>query len=202
MPATTVTACPDCGFAAGQWSDRDAHNTLRHVRRWFDQITEGAADDVRAALAPYAAGLVALPDQRCEVGTAPPRVAGSRVFAAVHRAQHALSAAGRLRQQLDPTPRAYGHVAQVSASGGGVPKTAVARAEVTWRGLDVDRQSDRGNHGRPWQALCLWSAEVVDALAAEGHPIGYGYAGENITVAGILREGAVEPGAPVVVEPD
>jgi MOSC domain-containing protein YiiM len=36
-----------------------------------------------------------------------------------------------------------------------------------------------------WQALCLWSADVVDDLRAEGHPIAPGNAGENVSVSGI-----------------
>ena len=48
-----------------------------------------------------------------------------------------------------------------------------------------DRQGTRVHHGRPWQALCLWSTEVIDALAAHGHPIASGRAGENITVSGL-----------------
>ena len=36
-----------------------------------------------------------------------------------------------------------------------------------------------------WQALCLWSNEVIDALHAQGHPIAPGLAGENITISGL-----------------
>src|SRR5690606_24577567 len=45
-----------------------------------------------------------------------------------------------------------------------------------------------------WQALCLWSGDVVDRLAAEGHPIAPGAAGENVSVRG-LDWAAVRPGA-------
>jgi MOSC domain-containing protein YiiM len=73
----------------------------------------------------------------------------------------------------------------VNTSPGGVPKLPVPAALITPHGLTGDRQGNRMHHGRPWQAVSLWSAEVIDALAADGHPIGYGSAGENITVRGI-----------------
>jgi MOSC domain-containing protein YiiM len=78
-----------------------------------------------------------------------------------------------------------GVVAQINASAGGVPKLPVPAALITMHGLTGDRQANRRHHGRPWQAVCLWSADVIDALAADGHPIAYGSAGENLTVRGI-----------------
>lgn len=78
-----------------------------------------------------------------------------------------------------------GTVAQLNVSGGGVPKRAVAEAVVDRRGLSGDRQESRRHHGRQFQALCLWSTEVIDRLAGEGHPIGPGSAGENVTVSGL-----------------
>ena len=78
-----------------------------------------------------------------------------------------------------------GRVEGVFASAGGVPKRPLPAARVTTSGLVGDRQAVRRHHGRPWQALCLWSREVVDGLSRLGHPIAPGYAGENISVAGI-----------------
>jgi MOSC domain-containing protein YiiM len=46
--------------------------------------------------------------------------------------------------------------------------------------------------------LCLWSTEALDALAAEGHPIEAGCAGDNITVEGIPRA-AMRPGARLMI---
>lgn len=86
-----------------------------------------------------------------------------------------------------------GEVVQLARSGGGVPKAAVADLGVGWDGADGDRQANRKHHGRPWQALCLWSAEVIDTLRAEGHPVTAGGAGENVTVRG-LDWAAVRPG--------
>ncbi len=65
--------------------------------------------------------------------------------------------------------------------------------EIAARGVVGDVQRARRHHGRPWQALCLWSKEKVDLLAAEGHPITYGAAGENISVTGIDWAG-IRPG--------
>jgi MOSC domain len=70
-------------------------------------------------------------------------------------------------------------------STGGVPKRAVERVDVGPRGIIGDRQATRRHHGRAWQALCLWSGEVVESLAAEGHPIIAGSAGENISIRGL-----------------
>lgn len=86
-----------------------------------------------------------------------------------------------------------GEVVQLARSGGGVPKAAVPELAIGWGGADGDRQAHRQHHGRPWQALCLWSADVIDALRAEGHPVTAGGAGENVTVRG-LDWSAVRPG--------
>jgi MOSC domain-containing protein YiiM len=80
---------------------------------------------------------------------------------------------------------ASGVVSQLSTSKGGVPKRAINEVEVSFAGVDGDTQGSRQHHGRPWQALCLYSDEVIDAFRAEGHPIDRGSAGENITVSGL-----------------
>lgn len=95
-----------------------------------------------------------------------------------------------------------GTVAGLQRSGGGVPKLPVTEAVVTVAGMEGDWQEDRRYHGGPDRALCLYSKEVIDALAAEGHPISPGAIGENITLAGVnwrevtpgvrLRIGSVE----------
>jgi MOSC domain-containing protein YiiM len=78
-----------------------------------------------------------------------------------------------------------GSVAQLNVSQGGLPKLPVPRVSVGWRGVVGDRQATRVHHGRPWQALCLWSTEVIAQLHAQGHPIAAGLAGENITLTGL-----------------
>ncbi|MGI8662979.1 MAG: MOSC domain-containing protein [Acidimicrobiales bacterium] len=86
-----------------------------------------------------------------------------------------------------------GTVAGLFRSDGGVPKLAVDEADIDHRGIVGDRQATRAHHGRVWQALCLWSREVIDELRGEGHPIGPGRAGENVTIAG-LDWAALRPG--------
>ena len=78
-----------------------------------------------------------------------------------------------------------GSIHQISVSDGGVPKLPVDDAFVNVRGVLGDQQADRRHHGRPEQALCLFSLEVIEALQDEGHPIQPGSAGENLTVTGI-----------------
>ncbi len=82
-------------------------------------------------------------------------------------------------------PPATPHVHQVSLSDGGVPKLAVPSARVTFQGLTGDRQRNRKYHGGPERAVCLYCLEVIEALRREGHSIGPGSSGENITVAGL-----------------
>jgi MOSC domain-containing protein YiiM len=106
---------------------------------------------------------------------------------ALRVASDALRAAGQM------PALATGLVTQVSASGGGVPKLDVGAAQVGFRGLVGDKQAHRVHHGRPWQALCLFADEVIAELRAEGHPIGRGSVGENVTVSG-LDWSRVRPG--------
>lgn len=122
-------------------------------------------------------------------------VAEAQLLHSVHDASHHMMDVSRgLAAVGAGTPRGEGTVAQVNRSDGGVPKLAIGRGRVTATGLEGDAQADRKHHGRPFQALCLWSAEVLAELADEGHRIGPGSAGENLTLAGIdwasLRPGA------------
>ena len=103
-----------------------------------------------------------------------------------------------------PTLRALGHIPtaqtgtllQLNASNGGVPKKAIDAAYIGWKGVEGDRQATRKHHGRPFQALSLWSVEVMEALRSEGHHIFPGSAGENITVSGLYWSD-VRPGTRV-----
>ncbi|MBX3359480.1 MAG: MOSC domain-containing protein [Phycisphaeraceae bacterium] len=74
-----------------------------------------------------------------------------------------------------------------------MPKLAVERAQVTPEGLVGDGHHDTKHHGGVDRAVCLFAMEVIDRLRAEGHPIGPGTIGENVTVAG-LEWKAVAPG--------
>lgn len=84
------------------------------------------------------------------------------------------------------TPNPTGMVVQISVNPrGGVPKHAVASAEVTEAGVRGDKQRNRRFHGGPQRAVSLYSHERIQALQAEGHPIAPGSTGENVTIGGI-----------------
>jgi len=104
----------------------------------------------------------------------------------VHDLWHHLVDLGAIASTLGAaSPPQTGAVSQLNSSTGGAPKTTVDSAEITSSGMAGDVQRTRRHHGRPWQALCLWSADVIDELALEGHPVHAGSAGENITVDGL-----------------
>lgn len=111
----------------------------------------------------------------------------------VHDASHHFLDAARGLGALGAANAGEGRLARINVSAGGVPKLSVAGADLTPTGLEGDRQRDRKHHGRPFQAVCLWSAEVIDELAGLGHPIAPGYAGENLTITG-LDWAAMRPG--------
>jgi MOSC domain-containing protein YiiM len=163
------------------WTAQDLAGTLRTVEPWWDMAVAGLEP-------PLPAGLAAARGRIDELVTAvrdggDPEVRGRAGTALVAE----LSAAGRAAIAVGdsgPSP-AVGRVVGLHASSGGVPKTPVPVADVGWRGLAGDRQATRRHHGRVWQAVCLWSAEMIEQLRREGHPIFPGAAGENVTVAGI-----------------
>jgi MOSC domain-containing protein YiiM len=117
-----------------------------------------------------------------------------------------LSEAGRMVAR-ELAASGGGSLVGVHTSSGGAPKSPVGSARVGLRGLEGDAQATRKHHGRPFQAVSLYSAEAIDVLRGEGHPVSAGSLGENLTVAGVdwrgLRPGvrlAVEGGDPVVLE--
>lgn len=97
--------------------------------------------------------------------------------------------------------RDEGHLVRIHVSDGGAPKTALSSVEVGPRGLRGDRQAMRAHHGRPFQAVSLYSQELIDALSGEGHPISPGALGENLVLSGV-DWGALRPGMRLVVGPD
>lgn len=159
-----MTSCAQCGFDGSRWTAEDLERTLAH------------ADDL--------AGVVV-----AEWPGAPPAVSAAPSdgdpVAAVHALMHRLDELAALRRAAEPFEPMTGVVASIQSSRGGVPKRPLAVAEIDRRGLVGDVQGNRRHHGRPWQAVCLYSRDVLDALAAEGHPIDAGTAGENVTLAGI-----------------
>lgn len=162
-------------FALGpyEFTRTDAERTLANVPDIWRELASGRDGAVVEALRPDTTG---------DLGEAL-----ARTWDAMLAVGPALRAAGRL------PARAEGTVAQLNASRGGVPKQPVAMVDVGWRGVHGDTQHTRVHHGRPWQALCLWSTEVIDELNTEGHRLFPGAAGENITLTG-LSWADVRPG--------
>lgn len=76
----------------------------------------------------------------------------------------------------------------------GLPKKPIDGGRIGFGGLEGDVQTWRKGHGRPWQALCIWSTDAIETLQHEGHPIDHGFAGENLTISGI-PSAAFRPGA-------
>lgn len=178
------TRCRVCGFVASAWTDQDLGRTLAHtddlLTGWSVATRSDLADDV-SSLADAARDEIAVADGDAQ---------------RVHTLWHALVAiADHRRDGGDVVARQAGSLEQINRSDGGVPKKPVAGAEIDHGGVVGDAQAARIHHGRPWQALCLWSADVIDEIAAEGHPIRAGAAGENITIRGIdwgvLRAGTI-----------
>ena len=165
--AATIPTCDECGFDAARWSDDDLERTLAHT----DDLIAFVVDHAGAGL------LDRLPTHR-------PDPSDDEV-AAAHRLMHHLDELSAARAALEPFEPMTGTIESVHASSGGVPKAAVSHAMVDVTGIVGDGQSNRRHHGRPWQALCLWSADRVDELATEGHPITPGGVGENLLIRGI-----------------
>jgi MOSC domain-containing protein YiiM len=159
--------CDACGFDGARWSDDDLERTLAHTDDLIGYVTAGAAPSVAERL------------PNLERSPAPDDVA------AVHRLMHHLDRLARRRAEAEPTEPMAGTVESVHVSAGGVPKLAIPEATIDAGGIVGDGQSNRRHHGRPWQALCVWSADRVDELASEGHPVTPGAAGENLLIRGV-----------------
>ena len=76
-------------------------------------------------------------------------------------------------------------VQQLNVSAGGVPKKPVAEVRVRKDGIDGDAHAKTAIHGGPERAVSLFPVELVESLAAEGHPIAAGGVGENVTTRGL-----------------
>jgi len=77
-----------------------------------------------------------------------------------------------------------GRLLQVNVSDGGVPKRPVEAARITVGGVEGDRQRAETVHGGPHRAVSILGIEAIRRVAAEGHPIGPGTTGENLTIEG------------------
>lgn len=95
-------------------------------------------------------------------------------------------------------PTAEAGVESVNIASGGVPKLTVNSISVRRGGVEGDRQADSKYHGRPFQAVCLWSTEAIAELANQGHAIAAGTVGENVTLSGVDRP-RLRPGTRVLV---
>jgi MOSC domain-containing protein YiiM len=189
-----------------RFTDTDASRTFSNLGMWWHHLTDGidasSVDPIHRAL---------VDELTARIGTPP--VAGTPSIespesierlgrqAAEHfdRLGYSVDAATTLAHVWDSVRSAMatlrrsgvlpasgtGTVARINVSDGGVPKRPVTRVEVNHRGIVGDRQKSRQHHGRPWQALSLWSTEVIDAFAAQGHPLRAGAAGENLTLTGL-----------------
>ena len=149
-----------------QFTETDAERTVHFADQVFDLYAEGRDASVIEHLRPTA-----------------PTGELAADLAAVWTSW--MSAGPALRDAGQLPGRAEGTVTQLSVSLGGLPKLPVEAADVTWKGMNGDRQATRFHHGRPWQALCIWSAEVIDDFRRAGHNIAAGRAGENITISGL-----------------
>lgn len=74
---------------------------------------------------------------------------------------------------------------QLNVSPGGVPKRAVAQAELTPTGLAGDGVAHPRIHGGPERAVCLYALERILALQEEGAILFPGALGENVTTVGL-----------------
>jgi MOSC domain-containing protein YiiM len=211
-----VKPCAACGFLANDYDQRDAMGTLRALAPVWRTMTDGLEPSVLAALivnatatadalgAPTTDADAALPDVVASIENAVAELHRASPNAEalserVHTGVHELHLAGRTVHALSAgAPAQTGTLVQVNASGGGVPKTPLASAVVGRRGVVGDTQAERAHHGKPMQALSLWSAEVIDALRGEGHPIYAGAAGENLTVSGIQWT-TIRPGVQLAI---
>ncbi len=169
-----------------RFSDTDADRTLGHHGDLFDQLSGGLSEEFVALVAPFRTDAETAWAEAGEGGAEREQALG-RLWGAWRSAMAALRDAGAFG------PSAVATATGLFISDGGVPKTAVDRVEVDFGGVVGDRQDNRTHHGRPWQALCLWSTEVVDELRAQGHPIAPGLAGENVSLTGLVWE-RVRPG--------
>jgi MOSC domain-containing protein YiiM len=163
----TPFTCTACGFDATRWSHDDLERTVAHADDLVGYVLEGAHDDVVADVA------------------AMPVSAGDDPVESAHALMHHLHEVAAARRAADEFQPMIGRVESLQASGGGVPKASIPVAEIGAAGVLGDVQGNRRNHGRPWQAICLYSADLIAALRSEGHPIIAGGAGENITISGV-----------------
>jgi MOSC domain-containing protein YiiM len=80
-----------------------------------------------------------------------------------------------------------GRIVQIGISPGGIPKRAIAEADVTPLGIRGDSWAHPQIHGGPNQALLIITSEGIEELIAQGYPLFPGALGENLTTQGLDR---------------
>jgi len=161
-----------------RFTEQDVHTTLQAGWALFDLLEDGLPPRAVSAVAPHRKVAEAALEG-VMAGTVDPHQALPVVW------DEWRAAMGALRHDGAFGPSAVGTATGLFTSRGGVPKLAVDALDAGWSGAAGDRQRARKHHGRPFQALCLWSNEVIDGFRAQGHPLAPGLAGENVTLAGI-----------------
>jgi hypothetical protein len=165
-------------IGAHTFSVGDARRTLGP----FDELWHEAVHGRDPALVAH----LRVPVDRALAGLDPATASVDELIEPLYLAWNALLAVGPTLRSAGVLPSSSTGVVAVLARGsGGVPKNRVDRVDVDFGGVVGDTQRTRQHHGRPFQALCLWSTEVIDALRAQGHPIAPSLAGENITLTGL-----------------
>lgn len=161
-----------------QFTGGDVSSTLAAGWALFDQLELHQPQDMVRVVEPHRQAAEAILDE-VVAGNVSEVDALPLVWAEWRAGMAALREAGAFG------PSARGTVTGLFTSHGGVPKHAQPSIEIGFGGVEGDKQDDRTHHGRPWQAVCLWGTEVIDAFRADGHPLAPGLAGENITTTGI-----------------
>jgi MOSC domain-containing protein YiiM len=163
-----------------EWTTQDLAGTGHTIDVWWQLLTN-RIDPLPHEVASHRAAIdrLAAIVRDDEAAFDERATAGTDVLAELSAAGRAVHAAGL------GAAHHRGAITSVNVSAGGVPKQPVERAAIGLRGLDTDRQAKRKHHGRVFQAVSLWSADVIAELQAEGHPVFAGACGENITISGI-----------------
>jgi len=163
----TSLVCTECGFDGARWSDDDIERTLAHTDDLIGYVLEGADDTFMAA------------------AVAQPVDVDVDTVASAHAVMHRLHDVAAMRCEAEGFVLMVGRVESLQASGGGVPKASIPIADIGPSGVIGDVQGNRKHHGRPWQAICLYSSDLLADLRSEGHPVEAGGTGENLTMSGV-----------------
>jgi hypothetical protein len=82
-------------------------------------------------------------------------------------------------------PTAESTIDLVNISDGDVPARPLDSISVQPAGVEGDRHADSKDHSRAFEAVCLWSSEVLEELAGPGRAVGPEVAGVNLTLSGV-----------------